>query len=347
MPSKEAVLATYRYRLEFWAGKRHMVHEVPLDDADLAHAVEATFFEGLCQGKFTSYEPPLGRAHIEPVFPRSRSNTPRVAGFEVVLPTADGGEQRATYDLRYFHNQVTRAAADLVRTGKLPNLTVLLYQLAAYLEQEETKEPGRIILEPASVEVPLRSGAIVDFGITAAWDNPKPGEHRVLIPRHVLEEVVDDARAAPECEVGGVLLGHLRRDPQTGEVFVEVTCQVPAEETKATEVSVTFTGETWARVREVIEVRGAGEIFVGWVHSHPFKLCAECPLPVQPDCVKKVLFYSEDDEFLMEQAFARPFMIGLLTAAETRLESALGHLPVRLFGWRRGEIKQRGFEVIG
>jgi hypothetical protein len=162
----------------------------------------------------------------------------------------------------------------------------------------------------------------------------------------VIDEAVEEAARAPGREVGGALLGHLRRDTGTGEIFVEVTCQVPAEQTTATEMSITFTPATWARVREVIAVRGAGEIFVGWVHSHPFTLCDECPLSPPPECVAKVLFFSGDDEFLMELSFPRPFMIGLLSAREPRLEAALGHAPVRLFGWRDGEIEPRGFEVI-
>jgi hypothetical protein len=62
--------------------------------------------------------------------------------------------------------------------------------------------------------------------------------------------------------------------------------------------------------------------------------------------VKKVLFYSDDDVQLMESTFYQPFMVGLLVAVEPRLTAAIGHLPVRLFGWQAGEIKQRGFEVV-
>jgi hypothetical protein len=120
---------------------------------------------------------------------------------------------------------------------------------------------------------------------------------------------------------------------------------VPSQGTTATEVSVTFTHQTWARVREVVELRGEGELIVGWVHSHPFRLCADCPSPVPAECRDKVLFYSGDDEFLMDTAFARPFMVGLLTAVEPRLEVA-GRPPVKLFGWRDGVIVARGFEVI-
>jgi hypothetical protein len=64
--------------------------------------------------------------------------------------------------------------------------------------------------------------------------------------------------------------------------------------------------------------------------------------------LQKVLFYSEDDVQLMESTFYQPFMIGLLVAIEPRIETDLGHLPVKLFGWSAGgEIVPRGFEVIG
>jgi hypothetical protein len=82
------------------------------------------------------------------------------------------------------------------------------------------------------------------------------------------------------------------------------------------------------------------------MHSHPMRFCAECTLPIKQECIDKVLFYSSDDDFLMELSFARPFMVGLLAAVEPRLEQALGHAPVKLFGWNNGRIEARGFEVL-
>jgi proteasome lid subunit RPN8/RPN11 len=348
MPSTQTPPAVYHYRLEFFDAQRWPVQEVALTAADFARAVEATFFDGLRKGAWTAYDPPLGRERIEPDFADPEGGAPQAKGFEVVLPTPDGGEQRLTFASSFFGSRALRLGADLVRAGKLEKGSKLLYQLAAYLDAaaEKPRRGLRIALEPASVEVPLRPGSRRDLGVAEAWDGPGPEDFPALIPRRVIEESVEEARREPEREIGGVLLGHLRRDAERGDVFLQVTCQVPAEQTEATAASVTFTPETWARVREVQELRGEGEIFVGWVHSHPFRFCAECPLPVPAECIEKVLFYSSDDEFLMEQAFARPFMVGLLTAVEPKLERALGHAPVKLYGWRHGEIVARGFEVI-
>jgi proteasome lid subunit RPN8/RPN11 len=340
--------AVYHYRLEFFDAERRPVRELALTPADFARAVESAFFDGLRHGAYTAYDPPLGRERLEPRFADPDAGSPRVRGFDVALPTRDGGTHRVAFDRTFFASRAIHLGAELVRAGTLPKGGRLLYQLAAYLDpaEEKPRRGLRIALDAASVDVPLRPGSRRDFGIAEAWDNPGPDDFPVLIPRRVLEEAVEEARQAPEREVGGVLLGHLRRDAHNGEVFLQVTCQVPAERTEATTTSVTFTEATWARVREVQELRGEGEIFAGWVHSHPFRFCAECPVPAPAECVDKVLFYSSDDEFLMELTFARPFMVGLLTAVESKLERVLGHAPVRLYGWRHGEVRPRGFEVI-
>jgi proteasome lid subunit RPN8/RPN11 len=349
MPQTRTRPALYQYRLEFFkvrGGER--VHDVRLARADFDRAVEATFFDGLRRGLFTEYKPPFAAARIEPAFASGKQGSPRTEGFRAVLPLPDGGEHEKEFSADLFDRRALRIGTELVRAERVPNNSTLLYQLAAYLEAEEApvRRGLRFTLEAESVEVPIRPGSLGGHGPREAWDEPGRDEMPVLIPRRVIDEAVEEAAKAPEREVGGALLGHLRRDAETGEIYVEVTCQVPAEATEATEVSVTFTPATWARVREVIAVRGEGEIFVGWVHSHPFGLCDDCPAKPPPECVAKVLFFSDDDKFLMELSFPRPFMVGLLCAREPRLAAALGHAPVKLYGWRDGEVKPRGFEVI-
>jgi proteasome lid subunit RPN8/RPN11 len=350
MPRVQSRQGTYRFRLEFWKNKerQHRVHELPLTPADFGRAVEAAFFDGLRRGVFLDYDFRPEEAVLEPRFVRPGGGSPRAEGFDVVLPTPAGGEHRVGFDRRLFRNLVRRTGSELVAAGKVPKDSILLYQLAAYLDEAEAPRGSELVLdlEAEAPEIPIRSASRKALGPSQAWDGPMPEDFPVLIPRHVIDESVDEARRAPDREVGGVLLGHLRRDADTNELYLEVTALVPAEETEATELSVTFTHATWARVREVIGVRGEGEIFVGWMHSHPFRFCQECPLPVPQECIDKVLFYSSDDEFLMELSYPRPFMVGLLAAVEPRLEAALGHAPVKLFGWKDGLIEARGFEVI-
>jgi proteasome lid subunit RPN8/RPN11 len=347
MPRVQAAPATYRFRLEFFDTRRRRVHELALTTADFTRAIEDTFFDGLRKAVFTDYDPRTSDAVLTPRFARATDGVPGVEGFEVALPAPDGSTHRKAFGRGFFHNLVRRIGTELVTAGKVPTGGMVLFQLAAYRDDAEPAGSGWAMeLAAEAPEIPIVLGSRQDFGAAEAWDVPSPDDFPVLFPRHVLEEAVDEAKGAPEREVGGVLLGRLRRDDQSRELFLEVTCLVPAEQTEATEMSVTFTHATWARAREVIDVRGENEMFVGWMHSHPFRFCKECPLPVPKECMDKVLFYSSDDEFLMELSFARPFMVGLLAAVEPPLQTALGHLPVKLFGWKDGRIEARGFEVI-
>lgn len=333
----------HRFVLEVCAPDGRRLHDAALEKGDFTRAIETTYFDAMRKGAFRDYLPP-DDARIEPVF---QGAGPQAGGFDVVLPTPEG-EARKRFSLSYFKTFVRSTGAQLVLGGKVEDEATVAFHLSAFAEEQAPKHSGGLVIEleaePASI--PIRDGARRDLGVGAAWDAPSAKDFPVVFPRHVLEESVAEARRAPEREVGGVLLGHLRRDRESDELYLEVTALVPCEETEATELSVTFTHETWARVREVAEWRGEGELIVGWMHSHPFKLCAECPSPVPTECQAKVLFYSTDDEFLMQLTFPRPFMVGLLVAVEPRLEQALGHLPVKLFGWKNGTIVSRGFEVI-
>jgi proteasome lid subunit RPN8/RPN11 len=342
----------YCFELAFTDEARAPVHTERLVEADFDRAIDATWFSGFRQGVFASYDPRREAARLEVVF-ADENGSARAKGFRVSLP-CDGGEFTQEFRLKYFAARASRLRAALRRDRSLPAETDLYYTLEAFLEDAPGARPsGSLVLEEAAMEIPVRGGSRTAGGVAEAWDAPQREELPVVIARSVLEDACEEAQRHPDREIGGLILGHLRRDEATGEVFVEATCVASGEgTTEASQASVTFTADSFAKARRLIELRaGTGapaEIVVGWYHSHPFRYCAECPLPTPPECPAKVLFYSEDDIQLMESTFYQPFMIGLLVAIEPRIEADLGHLPVKLFGWSAGgEIVPRGFEVVG
>ncbi len=334
---------SYQMRLEYFQLDGTSVLEVPLGKQDFARAIEFAFFAGLRRGRFTEYAPPHAEARIEPCFAARARKSPLAAGFSVVLPTPAGDEHRVEFGAEFLKSHAQRILVDRVLTGEVEPGTIQ-FRLAAYLD-DSTPARGGMTFDADEPCVPIQHIARRSLGKSVAWDGPGD-DLPVLIPRHVLDEAVELAQEAPDREVGGFLLGHLCRDEETNELFLLVTAHVPAEGTEATGTSVTFTSQTWVRAREVVDWRGEREVFAGWVHSHPFRFCAKCPNPPKPECVDKVLFFSSEDHFLMEVTFAQPFMVALQTAVEPRLEQVLGHLPVRLYGWRDGAIVPRGFEVV-
>jgi proteasome lid subunit RPN8/RPN11 len=269
----------------------------------------------------------------------------------VEVPATDGQAHCLDFDLGFFRTRAHLIRTELIQQQDYPRDRKLFFQLSAYLDEAAPLEPSSILsLGPLSVQVPIYSGYRGDLGPSQGWDDPSPSDLAVLISRSLLEEAVEEARRYPDRETGGFLLGKLYRDVSSGEILVQVTCLVSGRETTSSdEQSITFTPATFARAREMIALRATGsqpEIIAGWYHSHPFLLC-QCPeCQAAPPALNTILFFSLDDSHLMETTFPQPYMVGLLSAVEPRLEQALGHLPVRLFGWRQGEIQPRGFEVI-
>ncbi len=70
------------------------------------------------------------------------------------------------------------------------------------------------------------------------------------------------------------------------------------------------------------------------------------PVADSAQCLDKVFFFSSDDVQVMATTFYQPFMVGLLSGVDPRLERALGHLPVRCFRWINGEVLRGGFWVF-
>jgi proteasome lid subunit RPN8/RPN11 len=343
---------SYTMCLEFYAhegGPR--IHEEPLGDADFERARSAASWEGFRNGRSrcSEFDPGGGLFRIEPLFANRNGGSPRALGFTIEIEGGEGARHRTTFAVDHFEGRARRAAGELVRLGKVADGTTLHYALAASPTREDAgaAAPALFTLDGATSALPVRPGLLQSLPSQGAWDSPRPGEFPVLIHRQVITDALAEAAAAPENEAGGFLLGHLRRDSESNEVFLQVTALVPAQYTEATAASVTFTPESWAHMRSMTELRGEGEILAGWMHSHPFRFCAECPVPAPAECIAKILFFSRDDEFVMNAAFPQPFMVGLVAGVEPRLEAALGHPPVRLFGWERGLIRARGFHVFG
>src|SRR5262245_35755786 len=95
---------TYRMRLEFFEPGGLRVLEMPLGEQDFARAVETAFFDGLRKGRFTEYAPPHAGVRIEPRFSSQRVDSPVVSGFNVVLPTPDGGEHAVKFDSMFLRS---------------------------------------------------------------------------------------------------------------------------------------------------------------------------------------------------------------------------------------------------
>src|SRR5262249_27896851 len=158
---------------EFWKNKER-VHELRLAQGDFGRAAEAAFFDGLRRGVFTDYDFRAEHAVIEPRFVKPGGGSPRSDGFDVVLPTPAGGEHRVTFERGFFHTLARRTAKEMILSGKVAEDAVVLYQLAAYLDEGDRPRPGGLCieLESETPEIPIRGGSRKALGPSEAWDSP-------------------------------------------------------------------------------------------------------------------------------------------------------------------------------
>ncbi len=337
---------SYLFELSFETKDQRPLVRERLTPRDLDRAMFATCFAGLRHGQLREFQPAWNQTCVEPLF--AEGSTPgRARGFRVSVETANA-PQVLEFGLDYFSSRANRRRAALLRDKTIKEDVEMFYHLDAFCDDAVPPANGMSLsVSEVCGGVPIREGRLDNFGRTTAWDQPDSADPTVVISQSLIEEVVEETRAAPDREIGGLLLGHIRRDATLNDLFLEVTaCVSAAGTTDATATSVTFTPESFRKARDLIRLRDRGEIILGWQHSHPMRFCTECPLPTPVECIGKVLFFSMDDVQLMETTFPQPFLLGLLTAVEPKLDAALGHPPVRLFGWRHAEIQPRGFLVI-
>jgi len=289
----------------------------------------------------------------------SELGEPFMRGFRVTLAHHTGTAWHEDFSIRYFAELARTASASLIEKGTLAPGDSYRYRTLAY--EPDTAEPSvdsplfsTVDLSPPLVLHDLPPAAVA--GATPRLSDAKADDFEVYTPNAVLEEASTLTAGAGDVETGGILIGHLGREPHTtqaddpsrstmrpAEICVAITALIPARHTVGDSTKLTFTSDTWTDVRRAVELRGRGEIVLGWFHSHPqHAWCREkgCPLEQQRQCASAVGFFSTDDGALHRTMFPRAFTVALVMT-----HSARGILP-RLFGWRDGLLEPRGYRVL-
>ena len=325
------------------------VLEVRTFDGDVLHrealspdwepAVEATRLAGLrARGVWHQAEGPEPR--LEPLW-HEAVGEPVLQGLRVHMEHG-GHAWFADFPTAHYFREVARSVvAARLADGKIKLEDRVRYAVAAYAAgPDKGGAPGLrfdTAVRPQSFGVRERS-----FGELVARSQPcgdaNPSDIDVVLPEEVLDEICTLARDAGECETGGILLGHICRDEARADIGLEVTAHVAARHTMGDAVKLTFTSDTWTDMRAAVALRRAGELLVGWWHSHPARgWCKECPIERQKVCRLNSGFLSADDRALQRAMFPEAYTQALVVTNSVR------GLETRLFGWRNGVLQPRGF----
>jgi hypothetical protein len=282
------------------------------------------------------------RSRIVPLW--HRSGQPVLRGFRVVLSPAGQPAVSCDFPMTYFGADARALSASLVAAGALSDGEVFKYLVMALPSAEERAPKSRLslVVRDVTSQIHLRLASLADATRGASVrGEPLTGEMPVVTAGAVLDEISALTHAAGDLETGGVLIGHLLRDPDAREVFVRVTGQIPARLAEASEVRLAFSGDTWQDIQRQLDARRGDERIVGWWHSHPVagwnsaEDAGEGPEPgVFDDC------FSEHDLALHRAVFPGAHCVALVA---NRMSSSLVKFSV--FGWHRAAIVRRGLHV--
>jgi len=276
---------------------------------------------------------------IEPLWSRLRG-APFVSACRV--HSQEAPEPALELGIEYFAASVQRLSSELVTRGLLGEGERYFATLIARpLASAETL--GRV-RHRRRAKVPIRPGSLATLERRAVAHGAPAhrGDPPCFVPSGLIEQARHRVSIDRERETGGVLVGHLCRDPSLGRLFVLVTAQIPVLEATGDATSLSFTAETWTEVRAGLDRRNRDEIMVGCWHSHPVHLwCRDCPDDRRPACSLARGVFSEHDRRLHRTVFPRAFAVGLVLS-----DAGDGPPGVAAFGWRDGLIERRAFHTL-
>ncbi len=106
----------------------------------------------------------------------------------------------------------------------------------------------------------------------ASWLKPGRTDFvKVLVAAHIHEKLVLTHPFSTDVEEGGFLIGRVYEDAEQPDTFlVTVTAALPAQQTGASLLHFTFTGDSFDQVKRTIDRKYRGESILGWYHTHLF-----------------------------------------------------------------------------
>jgi hypothetical protein len=270
---------------------------------------------------------------------------PYCRGYRVEISRAGQRAMTADFPTTHFEGLASAAASVCVKDGHLREGESYSYLVVAHPAPPERAETGGLSVTNASPKLPVCDASL---GKLLAQSKPAGSadsdDMPVFVSQQVLREAAAQTTSQRGTETGGILIGKLWRDLEAGEIFAEVTAQIPAEHTTGTELKLTFTSQTWAAADAALRLRGRGESYLGYWHSHPVRewcKAKECTLEKQKTCPLAKDFFSTDDEAVMRAAFPRAYNVAIVAN-----DTAFTDLTFSMFGNREGLLQPRGYNIL-
>jgi len=136
------------------------------------------------------------------------------------------------------------------------------------VEPAPRRPPASTVERVPEPEPPHRS--LEALGVPSAAGSPL-SPVAVVIPAALETSLVRTYPFSQQMEEAGFLAGRVYRNAGPADGYLlHVTAVIAAERTGASEIDVTFTGESFLRINEQLATRARGETLLGWYHTHLF-----------------------------------------------------------------------------
>ncbi len=285
---------------------------------------------------------------IDPIWSDTGDNL--ILGVRAILAGAAVADCQCVLPITFFAGEVVAAATSMLAEPLDPEHP-LHYKVAAYplaappVVSDDGWGVSLIESDPVcgerSLSRHLRAAELIGEPVGA-----EELDYPVFVPGSILRQFEAQKAAAGGVETGGILAGHLYKDNASYELFAVISALIPAEHTDATSVKLSFSPETWQAARAAVQSRGRGEIWAGWIHSHPAREWCKCGEEAQKTCQLGSQFFSADDQALHRAVFMAPFLIALVMGDRPLLEGGWDEAVPSMYGWRDGAVDPRPFYLI-
>jgi hypothetical protein len=250
---------------------------------DLALARDETWREALRVGKLDEREPCEFDLRV---LPGKITKAGRMEDYLVELSDGDNVYQRR-FSISSLAPVARRRAAALMKAETIPDDGEYHFGLTSVPRSSRDHGNGEVksvakviqhseplILEEAPLAEFLARSEAIPCDTAEALEEPE-SPLPVFFAPGVWEAARECARRGGENESGGVLTGRLLRDAHSPELFMTIDACIEAEFADEQKLSVTFSGESWAKIREVLRFRRKrmnrpNERILGAVHGHNF-----------------------------------------------------------------------------
>jgi len=259
-------------------------------------------------------------------------------GLRVVFPTTYfGGTARTLSSLL--------VSKGILQPGELFNYLVTSHPIDTSAAQKAGGAPSGLTVKRTTPALDFREDIALAslIEVSEPFETPSGADMPVFVEQEVMDTIEAQAIEAGAMECGAFLLGHLHRCPDTKNVFLTISAQVPAEHVTQEMFKLSFSAESFSAARQAVSERGCGEMIVGWAHSHAYMhhTCKDCQKRDAGACCAKADFFSDDDIRVHRTCFLRAFCSALVVSS-----APCSGINWAMYGWNRGMVCRKGFYVI-